>query len=532
MVSISLVLTSLVLAAAEAAPGIPAELLTVAEKSGYKATARHADVVAICRELARRYPENAHHGELGHTGEGRSIPLLVIADPPVRSAEEARKSGKLIAFVIGNIHAGEVCGKEALPMLAREILGKPGHPLLKDLVLVLTPIYNADGNEKVAKNNRSDQPGPVEGYGRRENAQGLDLNRDFIKLDAPETRAFVRFLNEWDPHVFIDAHTTNGSYHRFPMTYGGPKNPAGDPRIIDFARKTFFPELTKSLVSKAGIPSFYYGNFGAGKTEWTTYPAQARYGTTYVGLRNRLSILSEAYKYDPYKTRVLATLDFIRQCLETSASHRKEILAILDSARKDAIEAGRDPKPDDRVALRSKAELHAEPATILGYTDDAERAHKFTREAFKEYPVKLRDHFVATESVSRPFAYMLPPRFAEAVETLRRHGIEFQTLNDETELEVEAYRVETVDRAQQKYEGHHPVNLTVKVRTERKKLPAGMIVVPTAQPLGSLVVYLLEPRSEDGLATWNYFDDGLKAGADFPNLRLPRPVPLRLSRAK
>ena len=239
-----------------------------------------------------------------------------MADPPVKTAAEAARSGKLVCLVIGNIHAGEVCGKEALPMLLRDSRS-PGRirPCLKDLVLAVAPIYNADGNERVSKTNRPGQVGPEEGMGQRANARGLDLNRDFIKLEAPETRGLVRFLNEWNPHLFIDTHTTNGSYHRYTITYEGPKNPAGDPRVIAFMRQTFFPEVTAAFEKRTGLKAFYYGNFNRDHTQWTTYPAEARYGTTYVGLRNRLSVLSEAYSHAPYKTRVLATRDFVLDCL-------------------------------------------------------------------------------------------------------------------------------------------------------------------------------------------------------------------------
>jgi hypothetical protein len=509
---------------------IPDSLQTVAERTGFKATSRYADVEALCRALAARSP-NVHLGELGRTNEGRAIPLLVLANPPVRSAEEARRSGKLRILVIGNIHAGEVCGKEAILMLAREILERPEHPLLNDVVLALAPIYNADGNEQISKTNRLGQNGPEDGMGRRENAQGLDLNRDFIKLDAPESRALVKFFNEWDPHVFIDAHTTNGSYHRFPITYGGPRNPAGDPRVIRFMRKIFFPEVSTTLAEKTGIQSFYYGNFGAGKAEWTTYPAEARYGTNYVGLRNRLSILSEAYKYDPFNTRVMATLDFIKRCLEVSASHRGEIFELLAKADRDATLAGQDPKPADLVAIRSKAEPQQEPATILGYDEKAEREHRFTSDAFKKYKVRLLTNFVPVESVARPAAYLIPPREAEGIATLRRHGLTLLRLRRDTELDVESNRIESVDRSPRRYEGHHPVRVTVKAQSGTRMIPAGTIVVTTAQPLGSLAVYLLEPQSEDGLTTWDIFGERLKPGVDFPVLRLPRPTKLDLDAA-
>ena len=249
-------------------------LRTVAERSDYRATARYDDVMAWCRAFARATP-NARLTELGRTAEGRSIPLVIVADPPVQTPAEAARSGKLVCLVIGNIHAGEVCGKEALPMLLRDTFAGPHPPLLKDIILAVAPIYNADGNERVSKTNRPGQVGPEEGMGQRGNARGLDLNRDFIKLEAPETRGLVKFLKEWNPHLFIDTHTTNGSYHRYTITYDGPKNPAGDPRVVAYMRQTFFPEVTRAFEKRTGLKAFYYGNFDREHTKWTTYPAEA-----------------------------------------------------------------------------------------------------------------------------------------------------------------------------------------------------------------------------------------------------------------
>ena len=169
-------------------------LQTVAEQSGYKATARHGEVVALCQELARRYP-NAQYSELGHSAEGRPLPLLILADPPVHTAEEAARSGKLVVLAIGNIHAGEVCGKEALPMLAREILELPGSRSAQGPDHRPGPDLQRR-RQRAGLEDRTGpgQNGPEEGMGQRANARGLDLNRDFIKLEAPETRALVRVL--------------------------------------------------------------------------------------------------------------------------------------------------------------------------------------------------------------------------------------------------------------------------------------------------------------------------------------------------
>src|SRR5436190_11896934 len=222
----------------------PAALPTVAERSDFKETARLEDVNAFLKELAGRSPL-VRLSDIGKTGEGRAIPLAVIADPPVATADEAFKSGKLLVLLVGGIHSGECDGKEGLLALARELaVGEVGEgeqmkpsPLLKDLVVAIVPDYNADGNEHVgdAAKLRPGQKGP-ERVGVRENAAGPDLNRDFVKLGAPETRALVGFINEWDPAVVMDTHTTNGSLHRYLLTYDGPKNPAGDGAVVEYVR--------------------------------------------------------------------------------------------------------------------------------------------------------------------------------------------------------------------------------------------------------------------------------------------------------
>ena len=343
-------------------------------------------------------------------------------------------------------------------MLLRETFAGPHPPLLKDLILAVAPIYNADGNERVSKTNRPGQVGPEEGMGQRTNARGLDLNRDFIKLEAPETRGLVKFLNEWNPHLFIDTHTTNGSYHRYTITYDGPKNPAGDPRVLAFMRQTFFPEVTKAFEKRTGLKAFYYGNFDRDHTEWTTYPAEARYGTTYVGLRDRLSVLSEAYSYAPFKTRVLATRDFVLDCLETAAAHKAEIIQTARRSRG----AGRHRRQARPVAIRSRAKAADEPVTVLGFEERRDdNGRRVKTETTRDYAVKLVNEFEPTESVAQPFAYLVPPGYPRGRETLQRHGLAVEELREDVELDVEAYKVDAVEKSPRRFEGHQAVELRV-----------------------------------------------------------------------
>jgi dipeptidyl-peptidase 4 len=511
-------------------PGKVDVLQTVAERSDFHATARYDDVAAWCRDFARATP-NAYLTEMGRSSEGRSIPLLIVADPPVKTAAQAASSGKLVCLIIGNIHAGEVCGKEALPMLLRDAIGTARPPLLNDLILAVAPIYNTDGNERVSKTNRPSQVGPEDGMGQRANARGLDLNRDFIKLEAPETRGLVRFLNEWNPHLFIDTHTTNGSYHRYLITYEGPKNPASDHKITRFMREAFFPEVSASFERQTGHHSFYYGNFNRDRTQWTSYPAEGRYGTTYVGLRGRLSILSEAYSHAPYKARVLATRDYVLECLRTAAKHRADIVKLLAEARPRGGR-GREIAESSQtvpVPIRSRAKAAEKPATVVGFVEREEDGRRVKTDTPKDYSLKLMNEFEGTESVTRPAAYLIPAACSEAIATLQRHGLDAQELREDIELDLEVYKIDSLEKSHRRIEGHNMVELKVSPRREAQIVRAGTVLVRTAGPLGTLAVYLLEPRSEDGLAAWNFFDAELKQGGDFPVTRLTKTVPISLT---
>jgi dipeptidyl aminopeptidase/acylaminoacyl peptidase len=507
--------------------------LTVAEKSDYKATSRHADVMDFCQKLAKASPL-VKLTEMGKSHEGRTLPLLIIADPPISTPEEAAKSGKPVVFAFANIHAGEVCGKEALQMLARDIVMAKDRPLLKDVILVFNPILNADGNERMSKFNRPGQVGPEEGMGIRYNALGLDLNRDFVKLDSPEIRALVRAYNRWNPALIVDCHTTNGSYHRYTITYDGPAHPACDHRIIKLAMEEMFPFLTKQLKQYGGYDSFWYGNFSRDRQRWETYGGLPRYSTQYSALRNQIAILSEAYSYAPYKDRIFATRDFVRSICDYGAANKEKLKRLLADARHKTEEAGKKPTEAEGVVLQHKIVPMDGRYTILGYVEEVKDGRRRPTKQPKDYPVTLVMKYEPTLTVSRPQAYFFPGRYTKAAENLQRHGIEVEELREDIDLEVEVYRVTKVVKAEREYQDHL-TNEAVEVekRKETHRVPAGSYYVKTAQPFGTFVVYLLEPQSDDGLAYWNYFDEGLAEGKDFPVLRLPKDdVQLNKSKAR
>ncbi len=493
------------------------KLLTIAEQSDYHKTARYAEVIDLLDRIEAQ-SQIMRRGELGVTSEGRSIPLAILANPPIQSAEQAKASGKAIVFAFGNIHAGEVCGKEALLMLTRELASQRNHPLFNDLIVVFAPIYNADGNERMAPGNRRGQNGPDE-MGQRPNAQELDLNRDYIKLESPEAQALVRFFSEWDPHITIDTHTTNGSYHQYTLTYDYPLNPSGHPAPIEFVRDRLLPEVTSRVREYHGYEMFFYGNFNRDRTTWTTYSAQPRFGGPYQGLRGQMAILSEAYSYASFEDRVLCTREFVREILNYAAENREQIVAIHKRAARETTQAGENPQPDDLVGIRHRAAAYPQPVILKGWVEELdENGRPRPTTEPKDYLVVHLGRFEPTLSVRRPYAYILPHGLETIVDKLRQHGIQVNPFEGEGLVEV--YTIQKIDRRERAFQGHQNVLLDARSDLVRERFGEGSFLVPTAQPLGTLAVYLLEPESEDGLAAWNFFDDHLSPGSVFPVLRV------------
>ena len=473
-------------------------LRTTAEKSDFKATSRYADVVAFGDALAARSPL-VMASSFGTSNEGRKLPLLVIADPPVANPADVPKD-KLVVMAFANIHAGEVDGKEALLALARDITAEKSHPLFNDLVLLVVPILNADGNEKISPKNRAGDNGPADGAGTRENAQGLDLNRDFVKLETPEVRALVKLLNDWNPAVVIDCHTTNGSRHRYKLTYDGPRYPSDDP-LAEWSNNVLFPDVTKRVKAAAGYDIAPYGNFNRDRTRWESYPATPRYGVQYFAIRGCVGVLSESYSYATFKERVAASYAFVKANLEVAAAKKADLAKLVA------------PQPATRVMTKGAIDTFPAKLTILGFAGPGKD------ETPKDYSLDYVARVLPKEVVTLPTAYLVPPEFTSAVETLRLHGIKTEVLEKDAETDVEAFEVLKFETAARPFQKHSPVTVEVRAKPNRRTVKAGTVVVKTAQPLGRLAGYLLEPTSEDGLTTWNFFDKGIAVGKEFPVVR-------------
>ena len=508
---------------------------TVPERTEYARTSTTAEVEAFLDSLQRRGAPVAV-GNMGISAEGRPVLLVVASDPPVTSPREAARSGKLVVYVQANIHGGEVEGKEAAQRLLRELAG-PRSGLLERLVVLVAPVYNPDGNDALgpAAENRSQQDGPAL-VGRRPDGLRLDLNRDYVKAEAPETRAsLARVYAAWDPAVMLDLHTTNGTRHGYLLTYSPPLNPNGPPGPTAYARDTLLPAVRTAMRRDHGIPVFPYGNVddALDPTAWTTYSPLAWYGTNYVGMRGRIGILSEAYSHADFRTRIEATHAFVVEVLEYAAAHADEIRRVVaEGDRRTTREGtGELPRPDLAIAFEP-ASRGVEPVVLermrAADADDDESGRRRLEPTgrFDTIPLPVFDRFAATRTTPLPGGYLLPPGEGDIVDRLRRHGVQVHRLTTEWSGEARALRIDSLSRATEPFEGHQLVAIEGEWEPDQIRLPAGAYFVSTAQPLGRLVFELLEPHGY-GLARWNAFDRllGTSRGALSGLVYGSRPVP-------
>ena len=463
---------------------------------------------------------------MGYTTEGRALPLLVVGRVSDASPEAVRRSGLTRIYIQANIHAGEVEGKEAALVLLRDIARGRRSAWLDSLVLLVAPIYNADGNERVSLTNRPFQYGPVGGMGQRPNAQNFDLNRDHMKLESPEARSQALLLARYDPHVAFDLHTTNGSIHAYHLTYAEPLHPATYRPIVELLRNEWLPRVTENVRQRDGWEMFYYGNLpssnvdrGGGGPErgWYSFDYRPRFSNNYWGLRNRVGILSEAYSYASFEERIRATVRFVEESLDFARVHATRIRRLTVAADSQSI-AG------DSVPVRARLRRGGEIDVLLG--EVRTEPHPYTGQPMRirmdvKRPERMADFttFEATEYVRAPSGYLVPDSLTAALERLRAHGISMRRMQHGASS-VERFRIDSTFTQPREFQGHRERTVTGAWESDSAGTPAGHWLVPVDQPLGRLVVLLLEPRSDDGLANWNVFDPGIERVRYYPVRRV------------
>ena len=429
---------------------------------------------------------------------------MIVSSDKHFTLEAAKKSGKAIVFIQAGIHSGEIDGKDAGFALLRDIaITKTRAELLKDTIILFVPIYNVDGHELRSPYNRINQNGPEE-MGFRATSAGLNLNRDYMKADAPETRAWLELWNEWKPDFFIDCHVTDGADFQYNLTYEYAHHAEVSPFIKNWMDEYFDGKIAPKVESEGNLVTHYLSFGGREVTSGIyTFIATPRFATGYTPLRNRAGLLIETHSLKPYKSRVRGTYDILRYSIEEINRSKKSLFEANKKADEATVERGKTYDANRKFPLRLELTDKATDFDLKGVEYKKEKSEISGAERLiygtkpLEITIKKYDDARISASVAPPLYYIVPPQWQDVIEVIKAHGIKFQTIEKPLEIEVESYRFEDVKWANQSFEGRVTLNFKTVPIKETRTFPANSIIIPLDQTAADVAIHLLEPNSPD-----------------------------------
>ncbi len=486
---------------------------THAERTDYRETPRYNETIEFSRRLAASSNTIRFTG-FGRSPQNRALPLLVAAKGDAFTPQAARKRNKVVVFVQACIHAGESDGKDAGLALLRDIgITKTREALLDRVVLLFIPIYNTDGHERFSPYNRINQNGP-RAMGWRANSTNLNLNRDYMKADAPETQAWLRLWNEWNPDLFIDCHTTDGADFRYNVTYQFEGHENISPSVGRWMREVFERRVVPVVESDGNLLAPYL-TLRDGRDPMKGlegFIATPRFATGYAAMRNRPALLIETHSLKNYRSRVRGTYDVLRRTLEEINRAPEELLRVARESDEETIGLGRQPRSSKRVALSVELTDRSTPFEFKGveYRQESSEVSGQTRIIYGTKPLDLNVPFFneakAKVTTAVPRYYVVPPQWTEVIDRIRWHGIEFERLREELTIDAESYRFSEVKFSPNSFEGRVlPVYKVASLR-EQRTFPSGSIVIGTRQRGTRVLMSLLEPEAPDSLVAWGFFN--------------------------
>lgn len=503
--------------AAPASTATKPDLTTVAERSGYRQTGRYDEVIALCDAYQQAYPQAVRCFDFGTTPQGRPMKAMAVSTRGALTPEAAHAQGLPVVLAQGGIHAGEIDGKDAGFGLLRDLLrGKAGQGLLDKAVLLFVPVFNVDGHENFRAWNRPNQRGPEE-MGFRVTAQRYNLNRDYVKADAPEMRAMLALVNAWDPLVALDLHVTDGAKFRHDISITGEPVNSGDEGLRE-AGRALKDGILARLKAQGSLPVGFYPSFveddnpASGFAEGVSTP---RFSHGYYPLRNRLAILVETHSWKPYPERVRATYNTVLDALSLVAEHGAAWQAMAQTADARATALGGQPVPLDYTVTDAKrfVEFFGYAYTRTPSEISGGLMTRYDERTPQLWMLPLRDTVAPSLVVTAPKAgYLVPPEQAALVGAqLQAHGITFRTLDTALPAAaVQAFDADSVKFAPTPVEGHQRATVAGQWAPATVDVPAGALFVPIAQPKARLVMTILEPQASDSMAAWGMFNNAFE----------------------
>ena len=485
---------------------------TYFEKSGYLETPRYAETMEYFRKLAD-YSDVAEMIKFGVSPQGRDLNCLVVSNDKAFKPEDAKATGKPVILIINGIHSGEIEGKDASMILLREILvTKEKEKMLDNVILLVIPVFSVDGHERFGKYNRINQNGPEE-MGWRTTAQNLNLNRDWMKADAPEMKAMLKLFSSWLPDFVIDNHTTDGADYLYVMTFGIEyfKNSHSETELM--LRSKFAPFLYEKM-NQTGFLSHGYvwlkdwvKGLDSGITEG---PGAPRFSTGYAAIQNRPALLVETHMLKPYKERVFSTKVAMEAVIEFCSDNKVEIIELNGKADRNSIINLLEKKEKLPVGFKVSGKSVKTPFKGVKYYKEKSEisgAEKIVYTEEKENLVlDLFNDVQIVKEVSVPNLYIIPSEWSLIVERMRLHGVKVDTLKEDKIFDVKRYRFSDIKFEEKPFEGRNRVSFTINEYYEKRKIPAGSYIVSTDQRTIKVIVNLLEPEAEDSFIKWGFFN--------------------------
>ncbi len=514
-------------------PAVPAEWLTHAEKTDYRETPNYEETMIYARRLDAASPW-VRLTEFGRSGEGRTLPLLVVTKGETWTPRAVRRAGKIIVLIQACIHAGETDGKDAGLALVRDIAVTKAHEsLLNRAVILFIPIYNVDGHERRSPYNRINQNGPAE-MGWRGNATNLNLNRDYMKADAPETRAWLKLWNEWQPDLFLDCHVTDGADFRYNVTYQYEQHENVAPAIRNWSKEAFDGRIIPAAEAAGNLLSPYmvFRDNRDPMKGIDSFIATPRFATGYVPVvRNRPALLIETHMLKEPRPRVRGTYDILRAALEEVNRGPESLLRAVKEADEQAVAESATNDPARRVALSVKLTDNPTEKLLKGleYRTELSDVSGAVRVIWGTKPLDLKVPFYVEAqpavSVAPPLFYLIPPQWTQVAEVLAAHGLRMKKLASPISVEVESYRFRDIKFNPSSFEGRVLVTFKTEPVKEKRTYPAGTVVVPLAQEASRVALHLLEPDAPDSLIVWGFFHaifEQKESGEDYALEKLAR----------
>jgi murein tripeptide amidase MpaA len=495
----------------------PRDLITTGEKTDWNETAPYAECVEISRKLekASRFVKVV---DIGTTPEARTMIALIVSKDRAFTPETAAKTGKAIVMIQSGIHAGEIEGKDTVLMLVRDMtVTKRYATWLDQTIFVIIPVFNVDGHENFSPYHRPSQQGP-KSTGLRATAQRVNLNRDYVKGDTPEMRAWLRVFNSWNPDFLIDNHVTDGSDMQYDVTWDMARNqdiaePAGA-----WVRERFVPELNKRMEADGHLVAPYGAlRTVGGKREFFMEVFSPRYSHIYSAAQNRPSLLVETHSLKTAKTRAWANYDIMRDSIDTILLDPEALKhAVREADRAMMARAGDRSAPPVYLAGKVSAESHPLVYHALKnapFTSEITGA-KVTRYTGEkdDLDTVIHDKIDTTAEAQMPLGYLIPAAWKEMADVLALHGVEMQKTTKPLEQEFETYRFSNVKYATASFEGRVMLNFDVRLVKERVAIPAQSYWVPLKQKRARLIFAMLEPAGPDSLAKWGFCDAVFEGG--------------------